>query len=131
MPELLVDGFRHLCEKFPVKPSLLAVTVPPFAHEESDTSFWLNKVLQVDWGNYCIDLAEHFEEQSDDSAKPIYRLASYVAYQGEEDVTPTWTFISGHFVAYFREGDAWYQANDSKDGRAKGGRTVRPRDQTL
>ena len=43
----------------------------------------------------------------------MYKLAGYVAYEGDEAVTPSFAMISGHFVAYFREGDAWYKANDS------------------
>ena len=42
-----------------------------------------------------------------------YTKASYIAYEGDKDVTPTWTSISGHFVAYFRSGDDHYKADGS------------------
>ena len=58
-------------------------------------------------------MGEYFAEHCADRGKAKYRLAAYVAYEGAEDVTPTFTLISGHFVAYFKEGDHWYEANDS------------------
>ena len=117
VPEMLADGFKHLTGKLRVAPSVLAVVLPPFAVEDSDTSIWLNgtggqKLLMSNWGNYTLNLGEHVEEQSD-RAKAIYRLASCVAYEGNEDVTPAWTFIGGHFVSYFREGSEWYKASGS------------------
>ena len=113
MRELLVDGISHLHEKLPLVPALLAITVPPYAHAESDTSLWLDKHLLSDWGNCVIDLVEHFSEHCIGRETAVYKLAGYIAYEGDEDVTPTWTFISGHFVSYFREGDDWYKADDS------------------
>ena len=69
--------------------------------------------MRSDWGNYTFDLAEYFEERSGDRGKASYRRASYVAYEDDKDVMPAWTFITGHFVAYFRSGDDWYKADDS------------------
>ena len=37
MRELLADGFSNLGEKLPVAPPLLAMIIPPFADDESDT----------------------------------------------------------------------------------------------
>jgi len=118
MRELLADGFRHLDEKLPVAPPLLVMIIPPFAFDESDTSFWLNgskreALLRSDWGNYTVDLAEHFAAHCAGRQQAVYKLAGYVAYEGDKDVTPCWTFITGHFIAYFREGDDWYKADDS------------------
>ena len=114
MRGLLSNGFSHLPEKLPKVPRLLAVTVPPFAHDESDTAFCLNSPdLRSDWGDCTLDLEEHFAEHCVDRSKAKYRLAAYVAYEGDEDVTPTWAFISGHFLAYFSEGGRWYKADDS------------------
>ena len=89
MRELLSDGISHLHEKLPVAPPLLALTVPPFALEESDTTLWLGKHLRSDWGNYTLDLVEHFEEHCAGREKVAYRLAGYVAYVGDDDVTPS------------------------------------------
>ena len=118
MRELLADGFRHLDEKLPVAPPLLAMIIPPFADDESDTAFWLNgtkraAILRSDWGDCTLDLAEHFAAHCTGREQAVYKIAGYVAYEGDRDVTPRWTFITGHFVAYFREGDAWYKADDS------------------
>ena len=110
--ELLTDGFTHLDHKLPVASPLLAIVIPPVAFDESDTAFWLNgtprePLLRSDWGNYTLDLSEHFASET------VYKLAGYVAYEGDESVTPCWAFITGHFVAYFCHGDDWYNADDS------------------
>ena len=118
MRELLADGFSHLEEKLSVAPPLLAMIIPPLADDESGTTFWLNgttreELLRSDWGNYTLDLAEHVAAHSVSHERAVYKLAGYVAYEGDEDVTPGRRIIDGHFVTYFREGDAWYKADDS------------------
>ena len=65
MREVLAYGFSRLDEKLPLGPPLLAMMIPSFAFDECDTSFWLNgtKVeasLRLGWGNYALDLVEHF-----------------------------------------------------------------------
>ena len=112
MRDLLTDAFSHLPEKLPVAAPLLAMTFPPKV-DESDTSFWLDKLLTSDWGNCMVDLRDKFHEICTDRDKAIYRLASYVAYEGSADITPNCTLTSGHFVAYFCEEDVWYKADDS------------------
>mgnify|MGYP003313472690 CR=1 FL=1 len=95
-------------------PRLLAVMVPPLAHDEDDTTICLNSQdIQTDWGDCKLDLKEHFAGHRDERVNAEYRLAAYVAYIGDEDVAPSWSFISGHFVTYFCEGDRWYKADDS------------------
>ena len=108
----MTDAFNHLPKKLPVAAPLLAMTLPPKV-DEFDTSFWLDKLLTSDWGKYTLDLREKFHEICDHRDKAIYRLASYVAYEGSDDVTLNCTLTSGHFVAYFREEDVWYKADDS------------------
>ena len=118
MRELLADAFSHLNEKLLMPPSLLALVIPPFAFDdESDTTIWLNgttreQLLRADWGNYKLDLTTHFSHCSG-GEQAVYKLTGYIAYEGDEDVTPNWTLIDGHFIAYFREEDNWYKADDS------------------
>ena len=114
MRSLLSDGFAYVSEKFHMAPRLLIVMVPPFAHDESDTTFCLNsQYVHSDWGDCTLDLEERCADHCVDRDKAKYRLAAYVAYQADEDVTPSWAFSSGHFVAYFREEGRWYEADDS------------------
>jgi hypothetical protein len=92
--------------------------IPPFADDESDTAFWLNgtkraAILRSDWGDCTLDLVEHFAAHCTGREQAVYKIAGYVAYEGDRDVTPCWTFITGYFVAYFRKGAAWYEADDS------------------
>ena len=99
-------------------PPLLAMVITPLACDESDTTFWLKgtkreKLLRSEWGNYNIALGEHVAGHSVSDEHAMYTLAGYVAYEGDEDVTPGRRIIDGHFVTYFREGDAWYKADDS------------------
>ena len=114
MPDLLVAGFAYLHEKLQFLPPLLAVMVPPLAHDDDDTTICLNSQdIQTDWGDCKLDLKEHFAGHRDERVTAEYRLAAYVAYIGDKDVAPSWSFISGHFVTYFCEGDRWYKADDS------------------
>ena len=81
MRGLLAAGFGHLDEKLQLVPRLLAVMVPPLAHDEDDTTFCLNSVdLLTDWGDCKVDLEEHVAEHCIDRGKAKYRLAAYVAY---------------------------------------------------
>ena len=60
MRGLLAAGFAHLPEKLQLAPRLLAVMVPPFAHDEDDTTICLNSHdIQTDWGDCKLDLKEH------------------------------------------------------------------------
>ncbi len=94
---------------------MLAVMVPPIANDESDTAFCLNsRDVRSDWGDCEFDLEKYFAPRCADRCKAKYRLAAYVAYVGDEDVMPSYSFISGHFVAYFCEEDRWYKADDSR-----------------
>ena len=112
MRDLLIDALNQLPEKLTVAAPQLAMTLPPKV-DEDDTSFWLDKPLTSDWGNYTLDLREKFHEICDHRDEAIYRLASYVAYEGNDDVRPICMLTSGHFVAYFREEDVLYEADDS------------------
>lgn len=93
MRELLADGVSHLHEKLHVPPPLLAMVLPPCALGEDDTSIWLNgtrreQLLRADWGNYTLRLAAHFQGHGNGGDQAVYKLAGYVAYEGEVDVTP-------------------------------------------
>ena len=118
MRELLEDGFNHLHDKLLVPPPLLAVVLPPVELGASGTSIWLNgtrreQVLRADWGNCALDLAAHFSAQRNGDEEAVYKLAGYVSYEGDVDVIPNLAFTTGHFMAYFREKDDWYKADDS------------------
>ena len=114
MRSLLSSGFGYLSEKLLMVPRLLAVMVPPFALDESNTTICLNSPdLISDWGDCTLDVEEHVAEHCADRAKAKYRLAAYVAYVGDEDVMPSYAFSGGHFIAYFSEEGRWYKADDS------------------
>ena len=118
MQKLIRDCFKHLEEKLLLALPLLAIVIPPLAHDESDNIFWFNgtnreRRLRSDWDNCNIALGDHVAGHSVSDEHAMYTLAGYVAYEGDEDVKPSHTIIKGHFATYFREGDAWYKADDS------------------
>ena len=119
MRALLTNAFHHLPEQLRRAPELLLLTVPQFANDDSDTSLWLNEtstqppLITADWGDCILQLTQHLHADCANRDQGTYRLVGYVAYIGDDNITPTWSFTSGHFVAYFREGDLWYLANDS------------------
>jgi hypothetical protein len=88
---------------------LLAVRVPQFADSVDGRRFWLATVYKAKWGDEDVLHSGHFLQRN--GAR--YRLVSYVEYVGATHLFPTPIFDSGHFVAYFREKDVWYKADDS------------------
>ena len=101
-------------EKLQQLPLVLAVMVPPFAHDEDDTTICLNSEdIRTDWGDCRLDLKDHFAGHRNERVNAEYKLAAYVSYIGHDDTIPSWQFISGHFVTYFCEGNRWYVADDT------------------
>ena len=88
---------------------LLAVRVPQFADSVDGIRLWLATDYKAKWGDEDLVHSGHFLQRN--GAR--YRLLSYVEYVGVPHVYPTPIFESGHFVAYFREKDIWYKADDS------------------
>ena len=118
--QMLRVGFGCLSGTMTHAPPLLAAVVPPFAVEVDDpdapTSFYLQQLLRVDWGDGCIDLSGCFEDMCPERHLAKYRLVAFVEYVGEVDIVPSSTLVGGHFVAYFSEGGRWHRADDSVVG---------------
>jgi hypothetical protein len=94
---------------FSAAADFLAVRVPQFALSGDGSRFWLATVYKAKWSDEDLVHSGHFLQRN--GAR--YRLVSYVEYVGATQVDPTPIFDSGHFVAYFREKDIWYKADDS------------------
>ena len=72
MLPLLTNAFTHLDYKLRRAPPLLALVVPQFAQDESDTDFWLGQLLWAHWGDAILSLVSHLHEDAEDRDKAKY-----------------------------------------------------------
>jgi hypothetical protein len=99
--------------KFEVMPDLLAVRVPHIAFALDGSECLISSLYEGKWGEDDLDLSEAFLSDGIQLNAAKYRLVSFVEYKGKTDFSATGVIDDGHFVAYFRENNVWYRANDS------------------
>ncbi len=94
-------------------PDLLAVRVPHIAFALDGSECLISSMYEAKWGEDDVDLSEAFLSDGIQLNAAKYRLVSFVEYIGKKDFSATGVIDDGHFVAYFRENNVWYRANDS------------------
>ena len=115
MTALLQDGFGRLVDKLKKVPPMPVAILPAYAHRESDDEdWWLGNLVGAQWGDGVVDLSAGFDPECEQRLQAVYRLLSFVEYEGDHDIVPAGTICGGHSRAYFREDACWYCADDSK-----------------